>query len=74
MDNVSGVLIRFKDQFLTFTNVPRLIYHCFGRLPGCPVTYWPSLLNYGDEFVQDLHLFPFSPEPIYYYFFDCSDT
>ena len=22
MDNVSGVLIRFKDQFLTFTNVP----------------------------------------------------
>ena len=32
-------------------------------LPGCPVTYWPSLLNYGDEFVQDLHLFPFSPEP-----------
>ena len=31
--------------------------------PGCPVTYWPSLLNYGDEFVQDLHLFPFSPEP-----------
>ena len=22
MDNVSGVLIRFKDQFLAFTNVP----------------------------------------------------
>lgn len=22
MENVSGVLVRFKDQFLTFTNVP----------------------------------------------------
>ena len=24
-----------------------------------------SLPNYGDEFVQDLHLFPFSPEPFH---------
>lgn len=51
----------------TQRQVSRLIYHCFGRLPGCPVTYRPSLLNYGDEFVQDLHLFPFSPEPASHY-------
>ena len=50
----------------TQRQVSRLIYHCFGRLPGCPVTYWPSLLNYGDEFVQDLHLFPFSPVQIFH--------
>ena len=29
-----------------------------------PVIYRPQLPNYGDEFAQDLHLFPFSPEPI----------
>ena len=51
----------------TQRQVSRLIYHRFGRLPGCPVTYRPSLLNYGDEFVQDLHLFPFSPEPASHY-------
>ena len=34
-----------------------------GRLPGFPVTSWPTLLNYSDEIVQDLHLFPFSPDP-----------
>ena len=26
--------------------------------------YRPQFPNYGDEFAQDLHLFPFSPEPI----------
>ncbi len=29
------------------------------------MTYRPSLPNYGDEFVQDLHLFPFSPRPLH---------
>ena len=28
-----------------------------------PVTYSLTLRNYSDEFVQDLHLFPFSPGP-----------
>ena len=30
-------------------------------LPGLPVVQQPKLANYGDEFIQDLHLFPFSP-------------
>ena len=49
-----------------------------GRLPGkgfplFPVTYWLLLPNYGDEFVQDLHLFPFSPKPMLISM-HCSDT
>ena len=44
--------------------VSRLKDHRIRHLPGFPVISRPLLPNYGDEFVQDLHLFPFSPEPI----------
>ena len=44
--------------------VSRLIDPCIRHLPSFPVIHRLLLPNYGDEFVQDLHLFPFSPEPI----------
>ena len=34
------------------------------RISFFPVTYRLLLPNYGDEFVQDFHLFPFSPKPM----------
>ena len=37
----------------------QIIMHC--PLPGCPVSFWHALPKYSDEFVQDSHLFPFSP-------------
>ncbi len=43
--------------------VSRLIHLHLCRLPALPVAYWHKLRNYGDEFAQDLHLFPFSPKP-----------
>ena len=43
--------------------VSRLIHLHLCRLPALPVAYWHKLRNYGDEFAQDLHLFPFSPNP-----------
>ena len=36
--------------------------HRIRYLPGFPVICQRLLPNYGDEFVQDLHLFPFSPD------------
>ena len=39
----------------------QIIMHC--PLPGCPVSFWHALPKYSDEFVQDSHLFPFSPDP-----------
>ncbi len=53
-----------KSLCTAFRQVSRLIDHCIGHLPGCPVIWRRQLLNYGDEFVQDLHLFPFSSESI----------
>jgi len=50
----------------TIRQVSRLIDHRICRLPGYPVAYWLQLPKYGDEFVQDSHLFPFSPEPTAY--------
>ena len=42
---------------------PGLRIITFGRLPGFPVAYPASdSPEYSDEFVQDSHLFPFSPE------------
>ena len=38
----------------------QIIMHC--PLPGCPVSFWHALPKYSDEFVQDSHLFPFSPD------------
>ena len=43
--------------------VSRLIHLHLCRLPALPVAYWHKLRNYGDEFAQDFHLFPFSPKP-----------
>ena len=40
----------------------QIIMHC--PLPGCPVSFWHALPKYSDEFVQDSHLFPFSPDPM----------
>ena len=40
----------------------QIIMHC--PLPGCPVSFWHALPKYSDEFVQDSHLFPFSPVQI----------
>ena len=54
----------------TQRQVSRLIDHRIRHLPGFPVIYRFLLLNYGDEFVQDLHLFPFSPEPIIHIFLE----
>jgi hypothetical protein len=39
----------------------QIIMHC--PLPGCPVSFWHALPKYSDEFAQDSHLFPFSPDP-----------
>ena len=36
----------------------------FDSLPGLPVVSKQKLTKYGDEFVQDSHLFPFSPVQI----------
>ena len=47
----------------TKAGIPAYIIIASAVFPVAQLTYWPSLLNYGDEFVQDLHLFPFSPEP-----------
>lgn len=42
---------------------PGLRIITLGRLPGLPVAYPASdSPEYSDEFVQDSHLFPFSPE------------
>ena len=49
---------------LTRRQVSRLKDHRIHHLPSFPVISRLQLPNYGDEFVQDLHLFPFSPEPI----------
>ena len=35
-------------------------------LPGLPVVSKHKLTKYGDEFVQDSHLFPFSPVQIFH--------
>ena len=61
----------WNDRLCTaFRQVSRLIDHRIRHLPGFPVIYRLLLLNYGDEFVQDLHLFPFSPEPIIHIFLE----
>lgn len=36
------------------------------HLPGLPVVSKHKLTKYGDEFVQDSHLFPFSPVQIFH--------
>ena len=36
------------------------------HLPGLPVASKHKLTKYGDEFVQDSHLFPFSPVQIFH--------
>ncbi len=46
-------------------------------LPLFPVISRLLLPNYGDEFVQDLHLFPFSPKPTHIFLYPkmhCFDT
>ena len=43
--------------------VSRLIDHRIHLSSQSPSDISASLPNYGDEFVQELHLFPFSPEP-----------
>ena len=59
----------FNSWFETFRfctvlrQVSRLKDHRIRHLPSFPVISRLLLPNYGDEFVQDLHLFPFSPEP-----------
>ncbi len=64
------LLVVWNKCFRTaFRQVSRLIDHHICRLPRkrypwFPVTYRLLLPNYGDEFVQDLHLFPFSPKPM----------
>lgn len=61
------LLVALKQCFCTaFRQVSRLEDHCIRHLPGLPVIYRLQLPNYGDEFVQDLHLLPFSPEPATY--------
>ena len=40
---------------------PGLLLERFCFLPGIPVEILLLLAKYGDEFVQDSHLFPFSP-------------
>ncbi len=47
---------------LSIRQVSRLIVHRLRHLPGFPVIHSASLPNYGDEFVQDSHLFPYSPK------------
>ena len=58
------LLVVWNNRFCTaIRQVSRLEDHCIGHLPSFPVIYRLQLPNYGDEFVQDLHLFPFSPKP-----------
>ena len=79
--NVQPVTRGLKHRFCTaFRQVSRLKDLCIGHLPSFPVITRLLLPNYGDEFAQDLHLFPFSPKPVFYktastpdyYIFNCS--
>ena len=62
MDNVSGVLIRFKDQFLTFTNVPGINYR--------DTYYFSALLSY--TFVDKDHEGMESVQGPYYHTVVCA--
>ena len=58
------LLVAWNKCFCTaLRQVSRLKDLCIRHLPGFPVISRLLLPNYGDEFVQDLHLFPFSPKP-----------
>ena len=59
------LLVAWNKCFCTTSRqVSRLKDHHIRHLPSFPVIYRLQLPNYGDEFVQDLHLFPFSPKPM----------
>ena len=58
------LVVRNKYFCTAYRQVSRLKDHHVGHLPSFPVIYRLSLPDYGDEFVQDLHLFPFSPKPM----------
>lgn len=58
------LVVRNKCFCTAFRQVSRLKDHRIRHLPSFPVIYRPQLPNYGDEFAQDLHLFPFSSEQI----------
>ena len=58
--------LEFIFPYQTTGRFPDLPINICFYLPGLPVIYRLQLPNYGDEFVQDLHLLPFSPEPATY--------